>query len=218
MTFASGTTQAQVNAVAQQIAYANASDAPPSSVAITWTFADGNSGTQGSGGNLSVTGTTTVIITAVNDAAVIGNPSVSTVTEDVAVTAGKLTASGTLTISDVDSPATFSTTVTGVNSPWGTLTLAADGTYSYSVDNSLAALQALNNGQTRVDTFRVTATDGTTKDVSFTINGVTDNIAPVAASDGLTTTRTGHSSQSIPTPHLTSLTPSSRRSTMVVIS
>ncbi len=49
------------------------------------------------------------------------------------------------------------------------------------MDNSLAALQALNAGQTRVDTFRVTATDGTTKDISFTINGLNEplpNTAP----------------------------------------
>ena len=68
ITFASGATQAQVNAAMSAITYANSSDTPPASVTLKWTFDDGNAGAQGSGGNLSVTATTLVEIAATNDA------------------------------------------------------------------------------------------------------------------------------------------------------
>jgi hypothetical protein len=68
LTFNSSATNALVNSAMQQIAYANASDAPPASVRIDWTFSDGNTATQGTGGALAATGFVTVDITAVNDA------------------------------------------------------------------------------------------------------------------------------------------------------
>ena len=71
LTFNSAATQALVNSALQQIAYRNSSDAPPASVAIDWLFSDGNAGSQGSGGALTASGSTTVAITAVNDAPVI---------------------------------------------------------------------------------------------------------------------------------------------------
>ncbi|MCB1914612.1 MAG: DUF4347 domain-containing protein, partial [Rhodocyclaceae bacterium] len=61
-------TSADVDNVLRQITYANGSDAPPASVQIDWTFDDGNSGAQGSGGALQALGSTTVNITGVNDA------------------------------------------------------------------------------------------------------------------------------------------------------
>ena len=67
LTFNTNATQSLVNKAMQQIAYANTSDAPPASVQIDWTFNDGNTGAQGTGGALSVTGSTTVQITATND-------------------------------------------------------------------------------------------------------------------------------------------------------
>jgi uncharacterized delta-60 repeat protein len=68
LTFNTAASGARVNDVARQIAYANASDAPPASVQIDWVFDDGNTGAQGSGGALQAVGSTTVTITAVNDA------------------------------------------------------------------------------------------------------------------------------------------------------
>ncbi len=72
--FNTNASQSLVNKAMQQIAYSNSTDAPPSSVAIDWTFNDGNMGAQGTGGALSVTGTTTVTITAVNDAPYLASP------------------------------------------------------------------------------------------------------------------------------------------------
>src|SRR5581483_12033066 len=53
------------------------------------------------------------------------------------------------------------------------LVLAADGTYTYSVAESVAL--GLGVGQTKVDVFTVTSLDGTTKQVSFTIHGASAN-------------------------------------------
>ncbi|MCG8101349.1 MAG: Ig-like domain-containing protein, partial [Candidatus Thiodiazotropha taylori] len=60
-------TSADVNNILRQITYSNSNDAPPASVQIDWTFDDGNTGSQGSGGALQAVGSTTVTITAVND-------------------------------------------------------------------------------------------------------------------------------------------------------
>jgi uncharacterized delta-60 repeat protein len=68
LTFNSIAPQSLVNQALQSLAYSNSSDAPPASVQINWTFNDGNTGAQGTGGALSVTGNSTVNITPVNDA------------------------------------------------------------------------------------------------------------------------------------------------------
>ena len=125
----------------------------------------------------TATGTVTVKITGTNDAAIIGDPTVTDVTEDVAVVAGNLTATGTISISDVDTGEEhFNTTVTGAGN-LGSLTLAANGSYTCSVANS--AVQFLAQGDTKVDTFTVAAADGTSKLVSFTIHGTNEGGAVV---------------------------------------
>ncbi|GGI24311.1 beta strand repeat-containing protein [Bradyrhizobium guangdongense] len=122
----------------------------------------------------SIDGTKKVVsftIHGVNDAAVIGTPTVSDVTEDANPTT--LTASGTISISDVDqNQSTFKTTVTAAAGTLGALSIAANGAYTYSVDDS--KVQYLGAGQTKTETFTVTAFDGTQKQVSFTIHGVND--------------------------------------------
>ncbi|MES9974806.1 MAG: DUF4347 domain-containing protein, partial [Candidatus Thiodiazotropha sp.] len=60
-------TSADVDNILRQITYSNSNDAPPASVQIDWTFDDGNTGSQGSGGALQAVGSTTVTISAVND-------------------------------------------------------------------------------------------------------------------------------------------------------
>ncbi|KYG21639.1 hypothetical protein SE92_16370 [Bradyrhizobium sp. AT1] len=123
----------------------------------------------------SVDGTATrdivVNITGTNDAAVIGNLGQHDVTED-----GVLTASGTLSINDVDlNQNSFQTVVASAPGNLGTLTIGTDGAYSYAVANNL--VQYLGQGETRDETFTVKAVDGTTKDVTFTVHGVNDAAA-----------------------------------------
>ncbi len=60
----------------------------------------------------------------------------------------------------------------------GSLVLAADGSYTYSVSN--AAVQYLQAGEQKTETFTIKSADGTAKDVSFTITGA-DDASPIAA-------------------------------------
>ncbi|MCP5012548.1 MAG: hypothetical protein GY942_21425, partial [Aestuariibacter sp.] len=71
LTFDSNATTALVNSSLQQIAYSNSSDTPSASAQIDWSFDDDNSGSQGTGGALQAIGSTTVTITAENDAPVV---------------------------------------------------------------------------------------------------------------------------------------------------
>ena len=65
-------TSADVDNILSQITYANTADEPPASIQIDWTFNDGNTGDQGSGGAMTATGRTTVNITAANNAPTFG--------------------------------------------------------------------------------------------------------------------------------------------------
>ncbi len=67
VTFNASATAANVDSVLQSIAYSNSNNSPASTTQIDWTFNDGNSGSQGSGGALTATGSTTVAITETND-------------------------------------------------------------------------------------------------------------------------------------------------------
>ncbi|WP_157269400.1 DUF4347 domain-containing protein [Azohydromonas aeria] len=74
LSFNTSATQTLVDRALQQIGYSNSSDAPPAQVRIDWIFSDGNTGSQGTGGALSVSGSSTVRIIAANDAPVVSNP------------------------------------------------------------------------------------------------------------------------------------------------
>jgi uncharacterized delta-60 repeat protein len=67
ITFNSAATQLEVTQVVQRLAYSNSSDNPQQSVQINWIFRDGNTGSQGSGGELSALGNTFVNIIPLND-------------------------------------------------------------------------------------------------------------------------------------------------------
>jgi uncharacterized delta-60 repeat protein len=95
LTFNSTATNALVNQAMQQIAYSNTSDTPSANVQIDWTFDDGNTGLQGSGGALQATGSTTVTIQATNDDPT-GTVTISGIVEEDQI----LTASNTLADAD----------------------------------------------------------------------------------------------------------------------
>ncbi|MBR0717279.1 VCBS domain-containing protein [Bradyrhizobium liaoningense] len=110
----------------------------------------------------------TFTIHGVNDGADIGDPAQHDVTED-----DTLSASGVLSVSDPDHDQnSFQTSVVSANGNLGSLNLAADGSYTYSVSN--AATQYLSATDTKVDTFTVKSLDGTSKDISFNIHGAQD--------------------------------------------
>jgi VCBS repeat-containing protein len=157
---------------------------------VSWSYSASESGVQflgvvetgtdtfavtvddGRGG--SATQNVTVTIHGTNDAAVIGTPTVADVTEDVnADPAGNLVATGTISISDADqNQSSFQTSVVAANGNLGTLVLAGDGSYTYTVANS--AVQYHGQNDSKVDSFSIAALDGTSKAVSFTIHGTND--------------------------------------------
>jgi VCBS repeat-containing protein len=151
----------------------------------TYTYSVANADVQYLGAGIVKTDTFTIksfdgtskavsfTITGVNDDAVIGDPNPASVTEDLSVVANRLSASGQLTVTDVDTgESTFRTSVTAAAGEKGQLTLATDGRYTYSVLN--ADVQYLGAGITKIETFTVKSFDGTAKDISFTITGVND--------------------------------------------
>jgi VCBS repeat-containing protein len=122
----------------------------------------------------------TLTINGTNDAAVITGDTAGTVVEDGGVnngTPGTPTAIGDLNSTDVDDAtdvwATIAPALAGTNG-YGTHTLTAAGAWTYTINNSNAAVQALNVGQTLTDTFTATTVDGTSQLVTITIQGSND--------------------------------------------
>ena len=111
----------------------------------------------------------TITINGANDAAVITGTATGAVTEAGGVangTPGTPTATGDLNSTDVDNPNDAWTavgTATASANGFGSYTLTAAGVWTYTLDNSNAAVQALNVGDTLTDTFTVTTVDGTSQ-------------------------------------------------------
>ncbi len=72
-----------------------------------------------------------------------------------------------------------------VRGAYGTLTLQADGRYVYDLENSMAAVQGLDTGETLTETFAYTVADpsGATDTATLTITVTGRNDRPVAAAD-----------------------------------
>lgn len=87
-----------------------------------------------------------------------------------------LETSGTLTVTDEDAGEALFVAQT-TNNGIGTFTLATDGSWTYRADNSLIQVQSLGVGETLTETFTAVTADGTTQDVTITVNGTND--APV---------------------------------------
>src|SRR5207253_2596534 len=80
---------------------------------------------------------------------------------------------------------TAGTLASGLVGAHGTLTLNSNGSYTYVVNETDAAVQALNTGGTLTDSFNYAMSDGSLTDravLTVTINGAND--APVAVDDG----------------------------------
>ena len=103
------------------------------------------------------------------------------VTEDASNPA--LSTTGTLVVTDADANQSAIDPAAGiVASPnaLGTLTIAANGTWTYTVPN--ASVQYLGAGQTKVETFTVKSVDGTSHDINITINGLDEDQFVVGSS------------------------------------
>ncbi|WP_316202812.1 MULTISPECIES: VCBS domain-containing protein [unclassified Bradyrhizobium] len=132
---------------------------------------------DGHGG--TTTQTVTVTVNGVNDAASIAGMASGAVKED-----GTLTAGGTLTVTDVDSGEAQFQAPASLAGTYGTFTFnAVTGDWGYTLNNSAANVQALNNGDVKHDTLTVKSVDGTASQViDVTISG-TNEPAPLAVVD-----------------------------------
>ncbi len=73
-----------------------------------------------------------------------------------------------------------------VSGDYGTLLLNVDGTYAYTLDNANSAVDALDDGETLVDSFQYTVSDGkefNSTSLNITINGRSENSSPIAEPD-----------------------------------
>ena len=133
----------------------------------------------------SADGTTTSVtinILGTNDAAVL-SADVSNLTETD--TAGDISTSGTLTISDVDSPASF-VAQAGTAGSYGTFAIDSAGAWTYTASSEHNEFAA---GATYTDTFAVASADGTLTSVAINILGTNDT--PVANGDAATVAEGG---------------------------
>ncbi len=189
---ATATTAEWQNAL-RAVKYFNSSDSPNTTQrTVDFTVSDGT--------NPSNTLTSTIDIISVNDAPVLTVDASGAVTEDVAVVAGNLTDSGTLSFTDADTGDTHTvSSVYNNDAVWtgGSLTAAQvtaitsgftvdSNSWDYSVANS--AVQFLAAGETITLSFNVTVTDNSgavnnsdTESVTITITGTND--APVLTVD-----------------------------------
>jgi VCBS repeat-containing protein len=152
-------------------------------ISFNYIVVDGFGGGGGAGATITVQGA--------NDAAVISGATTGAVVEAGGVNnniPGTPVAAGTLTDTDVDNPAnTFQPVLAATPSAngYGTYTIDAAGHWTFTLDNTKPAVQALNNNGTLSDTFVVHTEDGTAQTITITINGANDAavISGTAAGD-----------------------------------
>ncbi|MBK7686012.1 MAG: hypothetical protein IPJ25_08335 [Rhodocyclaceae bacterium] len=119
------------------------------------------------------------LATTENVPAVLGSASVNITEND-----GVLSASGTLRISDPDSPATFvAATIVGT---FGTLTISDSGVWVFTADP--AKVNLFNEGSVHTDVFTVRSADGTTSTVTINVTGTEDVATLTSATANLTET------------------------------
>ena len=165
-------TAANVDALLKALTYRNTSDTPTATRTISLTANDG-------GGNSNAQ-TSVITVTVENDPAMITGTTSGTVQEAGGVnngTPGDATASEDLDFTDVDNTGdVWQATVaaTASDNGYGTYELTAAGVWTYTLDDSNAAVQALNDADTLPDSFTVLTEDGTSQVISITINAQND--------------------------------------------
>ena len=160
-----------------------------------------------SDGSLSTTSTLTLTVTAANDAPV-GVADTATAVEAGGLANGTAgtNPTGNVLTNDTDADTGDTRSVSAITGTaagtvggntagnYGTLALQANGTYTYTVNNTLAAVQALRTAtDTLTDTFTYTVRDaaGATSTATLTVTVQGANDAPVAVADTATAVEAG---------------------------
>ena len=159
-------------------AYQHLASGQDQTVTIPITVTDQSGGTDTQNLVITVHGTA--------DAAVISGVNTGSVTED-----NPLQATGQLNITDKDAGQDHFQSG-DIKAAHGTLHLNADGSWTYTLDNTNKDVQALGASEQKTDTIQVTAADGTTHSISVTIHGSNDasSIAASLASNTVIEDRT----------------------------
>ncbi|MFL2493822.1 MAG: beta strand repeat-containing protein, partial [Candidatus Thalassarchaeum sp.] len=111
--------------------------------------------------------TVSITISGLNDAATFAGDTTGTAQEDTS------DGSGTATVADTDTnQATF--TASSGSATYGTYAMATSGAWTYTLDDSKSAVQALTSSGSLSDSFSVTSADGTAQTISITISGLND--------------------------------------------
>ncbi|PZP26644.1 retention module-containing protein [Pseudomonas kuykendallii] len=106
---------------------------------------------------------------------------------------GQPSVSGTLASSDADAGATASWSLASTAGTYGNIAMTSAGVWTYTLDNNAAATQALKEGESKLETFQATVSDGHggTATQTITVNVLGANDAPVAVDDHYTLGLTG---------------------------
>lgn len=128
--------------------------------------------------------TVNITVTGTNDAPTVTGTFAGAVTEDD----GEVTSvSGSIIIDDADAGQS-GVVATVIEGTYGTLNLQASGQWTYELDNSRAATQALGGDVFGTESFGVTAVDGAVLDnIQITVNGTNDDATVEYLVDGLET-------------------------------
>ena len=146
--------------------------------------------TDGGGSGDASAPSTFDIVVAADNPPVIGGDVDGTIDEDA------VDSTGTLTITDADGDTVPAVALTDGAGQYGTLTFdVATGVWTYTLDNSNAAVQELGEGVTLTDTFTFTADGAEDVTVTITISGVND--APVVESGNEIDEQSGRVGQEI---------------------
>lgn len=141
-------------------------DGDSEDVTFTYVAVDGHGAT-------SAPAEVIVTVRGVNDGATIGGQASGSVVEDET-----LTASGILTVSDYDDSEDHLQAIaagTPGDRGYGTFEVSADGAWVYTLDTALAAVQALDAGQTLTDSIAVASEDNSAGTlITVEIIGVSD--------------------------------------------
>lgn len=129
-----------------------------------------NGGTASGGVDTSGQYQMRINVTPDNDPAIVGGIATGSVTED-----DTTVASGVLTVVDADTGETGFQAQADIIGVYGTFSFDhTTGEWTYELDNASAAVQALNEGETRQEAFTVRSLDGTQATVFVAVNGARD--------------------------------------------
>ncbi|MCP4966727.1 MAG: hypothetical protein GY926_16060, partial [bacterium] len=169
LTFNGNATTALVNSAMQSIAYSNSNNTPPATAQIDWSFNDGNSGAQGSGGDMEATRSTTVTIIPVNDEPTLSATASNPTFNEGGAAAGLFSGASVSTVEAGQTITGLTFTVTNVTDT---------GNEQITIDGTTITLDDLESGTTTDFNYSVSVAGST---ATVTLSGGTVSTANVEA-------------------------------------